>query len=400
MSDFEARSHRAAAAMRREADGIADTDAVLAQIKEGSTVTALEPRAGRHRRRQLLAVSALAAGAAAALVGVAVIVNDDEAVIEPPATEPPVPSTVVQPTTNVIETTPTAPPSTSPSLPTSPAPSTGSTTPEDWTPTQPPPPDPPAEDSVPYLIAVQVSDLDTRYRVEPGWAPRNEGKYVQAFSNADGSRSLYVQTTSPRPDVIVEPIPGTIGPWELFDGSGEYDGLTLAHGDISVALDSNWLGLDQLRALAAQLGPRADGGPGWDLGAIPGGVEPVGEGYWWIGDTRSALLVDPEGRAVSQLDVTTGVEGGMGFPLAPYLPDPTQEIVDFDGKRALFSSTKDLTWLYWEYEPGVYVKLWSRYEWTPRQFVRHARSVVTESREMWDNAAPLPPGEGCQTFSC
>ncbi|MBA3803199.1 MAG: hypothetical protein H0X22_09910, partial [Acidimicrobiia bacterium] len=65
MSDFDARSRRAAAAMRHEAESIADIDAALSQIQEGSTVTALDTRDGRRWSRPLLAVGALAAGAAA-----------------------------------------------------------------------------------------------------------------------------------------------------------------------------------------------------------------------------------------------------------------------------------------------------------------------------------------------
>ncbi|MEJ7720654.1 MAG: sigma factor [Ilumatobacteraceae bacterium] len=62
MSDFDARSRRAAAAMRRQAESIADIDAALSQIQAGSTVTALDTRDGRRWSRPLLAVGALAVG--------------------------------------------------------------------------------------------------------------------------------------------------------------------------------------------------------------------------------------------------------------------------------------------------------------------------------------------------
>ncbi len=409
MSDFETRSRRAAAAMRRQAESIADIDAALSQIEEGSTVTALDTRDRRRWRRPLLAVGALAVGAAAALIGIAVI-DDGEAIVEPPpATEPATPTTQV-PTPSTAPVT--APPSTVP-------PSTGvppTTRPEDWVPTQPPPPDPPAKDDVPYLgVGFVGGDFyEKDFRIEPAWAPRNEGAYVQAYSNADGSRSLYVETNAPRREVIVEPIPGTIGPWDLFDGSGEYLGLTLATDDISVDLDSNWLGIDQLRAIAERLGPRPDGGPGWDLGPLPEGFELAGEGYSWIGDTRTYLVVndgaDPD-FPLAQLDVTTGVDGGMGFALAPYLPGREDQVVDFDGTRARFERFDDGGKLTWEYADGAFVTFWlsdvTQLQLGPgervsaRSFMATARNSVEElSEDEWRQTAALPPGGGCQTFSC
>ncbi len=117
-----------------------------------------------------------------------------------------------------------------------------------WTPSQPAQPAQP-DRNVPYVISGQVNDAHQRYRADARWkldvAP---GNYVQTFANRNGSHLLTVRTIVPRPDVIVEPIPGRIGPWKLYDGSGEYLGLTLSNGNIAVFLSSDWLDWDQLRA--------------------------------------------------------------------------------------------------------------------------------------------------------
>lgn len=323
----------------------------------------------------------------------------------PPDTVPASPPSTTMPTTTSPRTTipsmtmpgQTPPTSTSPSDP-SPEPS--------WVPTQPAPPDPPSGEDVPYVIALQVADRDTRYRTEEEWELDIEpGVYVQTFSNDDGSHRLYVQTSVPRPDVIVEPIPGKIGPWELFDGSGEYEGLTLATDDLAVFLDSNWLGYDDLRALAAELGPRGDGGPGWELGELPGDVELVGEGYWWSGDARSDLVSNPGGRPVSQVDVSIGTVG-MDFAVPRYLTAGPSTIVDFDGEQALFtgptnfSPDEQFVSLQWEFQPGVYVRFRTTGDWSDRELVDHARNViVAESRAFWEQQ-PVLPGDACRTFDC
>ncbi|MEJ7720656.1 MAG: hypothetical protein WKF58_09515 [Ilumatobacteraceae bacterium] len=67
--------------------------------------------------------------------------------------------------------------------------------------------------------------------------------------------------TQPRPETIVEPIPDTIGPWDLFDGSGAFNGLDLATDDIAVFLDTNSETLD-LRQVAEQIDSGADGRAG------------------------------------------------------------------------------------------------------------------------------------------
>ena len=126
---------------------------------------------------------------------------------------------------------------------------------------------------MPYVTSGPVNDADQRYRADARWkldvAPRD---YVQTFANRNGSHLLTVKTIVPRPDVIVEPIPGRIGPWKLYDGSGEYLGLTLSNGNIAVFLSSNWLDFDQLRALAADISQRPQAEPGWDIDELPADV--------------------------------------------------------------------------------------------------------------------------------
>jgi len=410
MSDFDARSRRAAAAMRREAEAITDTDAVLAHIQEGNNATTIEPRDGRRWRRPLMAASALAVGTAAALIGVAVLVNDGDAVVEPPATETDVPTTPAAPTPpTVLDTTPpstvpvTAPPSTG-GPPSTDAPPT--TRPEDWVPTQPAPPEPPAGGRVPYVIASQVSDSDRRYRGDDQWRLDVEpAVYVQAFGNADGSQWLYV-VTGPRPDVIVEPIRGTIGPWtDLFAGGGVFNGLDIATDDIVVRINTNADGVD-LRRFAARIGPRPDGDPGWEIAGPPEGFEPVGEGYWWSGDSRLDVVTDAQGQPRSEVAAWFGTEGGGAF-VSPYYDLATTRLVDVDGTPGLFIEPDSdpagpgLATLQWELEPGLYVRLTVAGEWTPDELIDHAGAVVEpQTRQFWEQQPILPTEGGCQAFFC
>jgi len=395
MSDFETRSRRAAAAMRRQAESIADIDAALSQIQEGSTVTALDTHDRRRWRRPLLAVGALAVGAAAALIGIAVI-DDGEAIVEPPATNPPTPTTQV-PTPSTAPVT--APPSTVP--PSTDVPPT--TRPEDWVPTQPPPPEPPAGGRVPYVIVSQAGDSDQRYRTGAEWQLAIEPAiYVQAFATADRSERLFVNT-QPRPETIVEPIPGTIGPWDLFDGGGVFPGLDLATDDIAVFIDTNSETLD-LRQVAEQLGPRPDGEPGWDVGGLPAGFEPAGEGYWWSGDARDDVVLDGEGRPRSQVEVWFGTEG-MGENVVPYLYELPTQVVDVDGTPGLFidvlgpDAPDPKSQLQWELEPGVYVRLTVAGEWTSDELIEYANTAVERrTRQFWEQQPILP--DGCQAFNC
>ena len=395
MSDFETRSRRAAAAMRRQAESIADIDAALSQIQEGSTVTALDTRDRRRWRRPLLAVGALAVGAAAALIGIAVI-DDGDAIVEPPATNPPTPTTQVPtPSTAPVTAAPsTVPPSTD-------VPPT--TRPEDWVPTQPPPPEPPAGGRVPYVIVSQAGDSDQRYRTRAEWQLAIEPAiYVQAFATADRSERLFVNT-QPRPETIVEPIPGTIGPWDLFDGGGVFPGLDLATDDIAVFIDTNSETLD-LRQVAEQLGPRPDGEPGWDVGGLPAGFEPAGEGYWWSGDARDDVVLDGEGRPRSQVEVWFGTEG-MGENVVPYLYELPTQVVDVDGTPGLFidvlgpDAPDPKSQLQWELEPGVYVRLTVAGEWTSDELIEYANTAVERrTRQFWEQQPILP--DGCQAFNC
>jgi len=389
--------------MRRQAESIADIDAALSQIQEGSTVTALDTRDRRRWRRPLLAVGALAVGAAAALIGIAVI-DDGEAIVEPPPATEPVTPTTQAPTPSTAPVT--GPASTLPATTRAPvstdAPST--TRSEDWVPTQPAPPEPPAGGRIPYVTALYVGDSDQRYRTGDEWRlDIGPPIYVQAFASGDGSQRFIVQT-QPRPDVIVEPIPGAIGPWDLFDGGGVFPGLDLATDDIAVFIDTNSETLD-LRQFAEQIRQRPDGRAGWDFGELPAGMELVGEGYWWAGDARDDVVLDGEGRPRSQVEVWFGTEG-MGEIVPPYLYESPTQVVDVDGTPGLFVEPQRFdrdgpgaAALQWELEPGVYVRLTVAGEWTSDELIEYANTVVERrTRQFWEQQPILP--DGCQAFNC
>lgn len=424
MSDFEERSRRAANAIRREAARHAHTDSALAEIlSQRDDLAPVDSRDTGWSRPRIYATVAIAVGVAAGLVGLAVIVvNDRDAIIEPPATQPvvtttPAPATTVAPTTAATTGVPTTAattvvPSTIPTTATTAA-TTTTTAPEDWIPTQPSPADRLLEDDVPHVGLGWVGGdfYQESLRLEDEWAPRHRGRYVQVFSNGNGSRSMYVQTVVPRPEVLVEPIPGSIGPWELFDGSGEHDGLTLAHGDIAVMLDSNWLNLDQLRAIAEQLGPRADGRAGWDVGPLAGGLEQIAEDYWWTGDERTFLVLNEEDPTtlLARIDITAGVSGVGTFPLAEF-DQRASAIIDFDGSRARYERLDGGATLTWEYSDGVLATLSvsdtivagaPTGQVTQDDMIAIARRSPRElSRQEWEETPVLPPGDDCQAFNC
>lgn len=248
-------------------------------------------------------------------------------------------------------------------------------------------------DDVPRLV-VDAPGLPTpRVVLRPVESPDSNG-FLQVFTTADGTGWLHVETSDGRTDIPTGVESAAIGPWSVFTfprarGEGM---LALQTDAVSVTLWSNTLSDKDLHDIGARLTP-SENGPGWDLGDLSFGLTPVSSGPMRAWEARLVTYTDQE--------LVVAVQTNVDSPelLSTYYGEAGLTVIDFEGKRALFSDNGHASTLTWEYAPRVVVGLGAA-EVNLDQLLTLARSVRALDQTDWDAMDRFDSTDGCPSLWC
>ena len=382
------RIRAAARAVQDEVDSVLDTDADLAATLDRAS-SEWEPQRSTDRPRRR-AMASIAAAAVVILAGTAALLllrlgADDDAF------------RTVAPSNTGADTEASSPTTiagtTAASTTTDPVPGGG----KQWVPQPIVLPPVLALDDVPKLVLRdEALPAPTRVIID---APAAGDDYLQVFTSADGAAWLHIETTTgSQPDLSDAYVRGEpIGPWSTA-ASTYGESIRLTSRDITVWLTSNVATGDELRAVAASLSQGESPSDGWAVSDLLHGLEPVAEGRWSMDPSLILGYFDDTGY-IAALEVLIDAPSLLSTESGQF-PDPDHQVVEVDGKRALYIRDQVSSTLVLQYLPRIVVRVGLTGDPGLPALLKVASSLTEIPQPEWDQLDSITHDDGCPSLWC
>mgnify|MGYP000243971320 CR=1 FL=1 len=244
-----------------------------------------------------------------------------------------------------------------------------------------------ALDDVPKLVLRdEALPAPTRVIID---APAAGDDYLQVFTSADGAAWLHIETTTgSQPDLSDAYVRGEpIGPWSTATSTyGE--SIRLTSRDITVWLTSNVATGDELRAVAASLSQGESPSDGWA----------VAEGRWSMDPSLILGYFDDTGY-IAALEVLIDAPSLLSTESGQF-PDPDHQVVEVDGKRALYIRDQVSSTLVLQYLPRIVVRVGLTGDPGLPALLKVASSLTEIPQPEWDQLDSITHDDGCPSLWC